>query len=76
MSNSELLHPKTINLFREFQQLCVGHDWYYSKSDDHREWKKGVAEEAEITRLFKDLSEMGLYEGAREIYKLASPGAQ
>jgi hypothetical protein len=28
----------------EFYSLCASHDWTYQFSDDHRAWKRGVAE--------------------------------
>tara|TARA_B100001142_G_C14326419_1_gene652467 strand:- start:2259 stop:2456 length:198 start_codon:yes stop_codon:yes gene_type:complete len=35
------------------------HDWYYSYSDDFKEWKKGSEERSELRSLVKALGEEG-----------------
>lgn len=48
-----------MNLY-EFEKLLQAHDWTYTYSDDHRVWKKGVAEETQINLARNLLADQGV----------------
>lgn len=37
----------------QFRTLCKQHDWTHEFSDDHYDWKKGVAEHEELFAIIK-----------------------
>lgn len=57
-------HPEEME---DYIQKLKSHDWTYNYSDDHRAWKKGSAEAAEIAQLRKKLDPKG------EIYNKYNP---
>lgn len=57
-----------IQLLHDFKEACRTHDWTYNYSDDHRAWKKGSEQSANINSLFKQLKEHGLDKEAQKIY--------
>ena len=38
---------------QQFRDMLRRHDYYYEMSDDHRVWKKGMAQRAEIMSMLK-----------------------
>ena len=39
------------------EQKLKKHDWYYSRSDDHRMWKRGSIQRDEINNLCFDIGD-------------------
>ena len=50
-------------------KLLRNHDWYFEYSDDHKVWKRGVAQRAAINAEAKRLGRPELVEQAFEEYK-------
>ena len=50
-------------------KLLRNHDWYFEYSDDHKVWKRGVAQRAAINAEAERLSQPELVEQAFEEYK-------
>jgi hypothetical protein len=53
--------------------LLQKHDWYYMMSDDPRSYDKGRSKEREISRLMKDLENLGFSDDAKSIYNEYAP---
>lgn len=63
-----------IQLLHDLKEACRTHDWYYNYSDDHRAWKKGSEQSANINSMLKQLKEHGLEAEADKIYNEYRPG--
>lgn len=61
----------TENTENEYAKLLRDHDWHYEFSDDHRWYKKGLAERTELRRIantseqFKLMYEKAVWEMMR-----------
>ena len=56
------------NLLDDFESKLKSHDWYYMMSDDNRAYTKGSAEESELKKIAKQLSDMGYGGDAAKIF--------
>jgi hypothetical protein len=65
----KIMHPELV----KYEELLKTHDWTYNYSDDHRYWKKGVAEAEEIRRSKDILCGLGMDQLATEMYTKYSP---
>ena len=54
--NIGVLMKKTL---QDLKKLLSTHDYYYSYSDDHDSYKKGLDEDVAITALIKELGKPG-----------------
>lgn len=56
------------NLLDDFESKLKSHDWYYMMSDDNRAYTNGSAEESELKKIAKQLSDMGYGGDAAKIF--------
>lgn len=56
-------------MLKYFEVLCQSHDWNYAFTDDASVWRRGDKERQEITRVARELSELGFNREADEILK-------
>ena len=56
------------DLLSDFEFKLKNHDWYYMMSDDNRAYSKGSAEESELKKIAKQLSDMGYGGDAAKIF--------
>jgi len=54
MSRSEMISDK----FQALHDEIEAHDFLYSYSDDHKVWKAGVAHQAKIEKMIKELGDI------------------
>lgn len=67
MSDEELM--VFIEKLEKFNDLCQSHDWNYAFTDDASVWRRGDKERQEITRMARELSQLGYNLEADEILK-------
>ena len=56
------------DLLSDFESKLKSHDWYYMMSDDNRAYSKGSAEESELKKIARQLSDMGYGGDAAKIF--------
>jgi len=56
------------NLLDDFESKLKSHDWYYMMSDDNRAYSNGLAEESELKKIARQLSDMGYGGDAAKIF--------
>ena len=56
------------DLLSDFEFKLKNHDWYYMMSDDNRAYSKGSAEESELKKIARQLSDMGYGGDAAKIF--------
>ena len=56
------------NLLDDFESKLKSHDWYYMMSDDNRAYSNGSAEESELKKIARQLSDMGYGGDAAKIF--------
>jgi len=56
------------NLLDDFESKLKSHDWYYMMSDDNRAYTNGSAEESELKKIARQLSDMGYGGDAAKIF--------
>ena len=56
------------DLLNDFESKLKSHDWYYMMSDDNRAYTNGRAEESELKKIARQLSDMGYGGDAAKIF--------
>ena len=56
-----------------FAEMLKNHDWFFNYSDDHRYYTKGREQRTAIDNAFKELTDQGFREEARDLYNSLSP---
>lgn len=62
------------SLLQQLKAALVSHDWYYHHSDDHRAWKRGCDQAADIQLLLSKCDESDLGRAAKQLYNAYQQG--